>query len=133
MVKAESKGMEISLSGETHTVALMDLKWTIEVLFNILDNAVKYGRAGTKIEIRITDLVNYIGIAVRNESEIRIAPDEYHRLFQRFYRGKINMETEGVGLGLYIARKILEDEKAYIKAETRPDGMTEFAVFLYKG
>lgn len=133
MVKAEGKGMEISLSGETYAAALIDSKWTIEALFNILDNAVKYGRAGTKIEIRITDLTNYIGIAVRNESEIRIAPDEYHRIFQRFYRGKTNMEIEGVGLGLYIARKILEDEKAYIKAETKPDGMTEFTVFLYKG
>lgn len=133
MARAEDRGMEISLSGETQAAALMDSKWTIEALFNILDNAVKYGRAGTKIEILITDLTNYIGVAVRNESGISVAPDEYHRLFQRFYRGKTNTETEGVGLGLYIARKILEEEKAYIKAETKPDGMTEFAVFLYKG
>lgn len=133
MVKAENKGMEISLSGETQAAALIDPKWTTEALFNILDNAVKYGRAGTKIEIVVADLTNYISIAVRNESEISIAADEYYKLFQRFYRGKVNAETEGVGLGLYIARKILEDEKAYIKAETKPDGMTEFAVFLYKG
>ena len=133
MAKAENKEMEISLSDETQAAALIDPKWTTEALFNILDNAVKYGRAGTKIEIIITDLTNYISIAVRNKSEISIVPDEYYKLFQRFYRGKTNTETEGVGLGLYIARKILEDEKAYIKAETKPDGMTEFAVFLYKG
>ncbi|MBD5453739.1 MAG: HAMP domain-containing histidine kinase [Lachnospiraceae bacterium] len=133
MVKAENKGMEISLSGETQTAALIDLKWTTEALFNILDNAVKYSKPETKIEIIAADLSNYVSIAVRNESEIKIDPDEYYRLFQRFYRGKANSETEGVGLGLYIARKILEDENAYIKAETKPDGMTEFAVFLYKG
>lgn len=132
MVKAENKGMEISLSGETQAVALIDLKWTTEALFNILDNAVKYGKAETKIEIIAADLTNYISIAVRNESEIKIDPDEYYQLFQRFYRGKANTETEGVGLGLYIARKILEEEKSYIKAETKPDGKIEFAVFLYK-
>lgn len=132
MVKAESKGMEISLSGETQAVALIDPKWTTEALFNILDNAVKYGKSETKIEIIVADLTNFISIEVRNESEINIAPDEYHKLFQRFYRGKANAGIEGVGLGLYIARKILEDEKAYIKAETKPDGMAEFAVFLYK-
>ena len=133
MVKAENKGMEISLSGETQAAVLIDSKWTTEALFNILDNAVKYGKAETKIEIIAADLTNYISIAVRNESEVSIAPDEYHKIFQRFYRGKSNAEIEGVGLGLYIARKILEDENAYMKAETKPDGMTEFAVFLYKG
>ena len=133
MVKAENKGMEISLSGETQTAALIDSKWTTEALFNILDNAVKYGKSETKIEIVVADLTNYISIAIRNESEISIAPDEYHKLFQRFYRGKANAGIEGVGLGLYIARKILEDENAYIKAETKPDGMIEFSVFLYKG
>ena len=133
MVKAENKGMEISLSGETQAAALIDSKWTTEALFNILDNAVKYGKAGTKIEIIAADITNYISIAVRNESEVKITPDEYHQLFKRFYRGKANAGIEGVGLGLYIARKILEDENAYIKAETKPDGMTEFSVFLYKG
>ena len=132
MVKAENKGMEISLSGETQTAALIDLKWTTEALFNILDNAVKYSKPETKIEIIAADLSNYVSIAVRNESEIKIDPDEYYRLFQRFYRGKANSETEGVGLGLYIARKILEDENAYIKVEAKPDGKIEFAVFLYK-
>lgn len=133
MVKAENKGMEIALSGETQAAALIDPKWTTEALFNILDNAVKYGKSETKIEIVVADLMNYISIAVRNESEISIAPDEYYKLFQRFYRGKANAKIEGVGLGLYIARKVLEDENAYIKAETKPDGMTEFSVFLYKG
>ena len=40
---------------------------------------------------------------------------------------------EGVGLGLYIARKILESEKSYIQAGKTPDGKTEFGVYLYKG
>ena len=132
MIKAERKRMEITLSGKTQVSALIDSKWTTEALFNILDNAVKYGKAGTKIEIAITELVSYVSLAIRNRSEKAISPNEYPLLFKRFYRGKSNGDVEGVGLGLYIARRILEDEKAYIQAGKTPDGRTEFVVCLYK-
>lgn len=132
MIKAERKRMEITLSGKTQVSALIDSKWTTEALFNILDNAVKYGMPGTKIEIAITELVSYVSLAIRNRSEKAISPNEYSLLFKRFYRGKSNADVEGVGLGLYIARRILEDEKAYIQAGKTSDGRTEFVVCLYK-
>lgn len=132
MIKAERKRMEITLSGKTQVSALIDSKWTTEALFNILDNAVKYGMPGTKIEIAITELVSYVSLAIRNRSEKAISPNEYPLLFKRFYRGKSNADVEGVGLGLYIARRILEDEKAYIQAGNTSDGRTEFVVCLYK-
>lgn len=133
VAKAENKKMEIVLSGETRASALIDKKWTAEALFNILDNAVKYGKPGTQIEIAAKELTSYVSIAVRNRSEKDISPDEYPLLFKRFYRGKHGDETEGVGLGLYIARTILEDERAYVQAGKAPDGRTEFLVRLYKG
>ena len=132
MRRYEKEGVEITLSGKTQVSALIDSKWTTEALFNILDNAVKYGKAGTKIEIAITELVSYVSLAIRNRSEKAISPNEYPLLFKRFYRGKSNGDVEGVGLGLYIARRILEDEKAYIQAGKTPDGRTEFVVCLYK-
>lgn len=131
--KAENKKMEIALSGNTQAFALADKKWTTEALFNVLDNAVKYGKPGTQIEITVKELTSYVSIAIRNDSEKAIVPEEYPLLFKRFYRGKHDAGTEGVGLGLYIARKILEDERAYIQAGKTPDGLTEFLVCLYKG
>jgi len=133
MAKAENKEMEITLSGKTRSEALIDLKWTTEALFNILDNAIKYGRAGTRIEIVVAELTSYVSLAIRNVSETEIPPEEYPLLFKRFYRGKRNAGIEGVGLGLYIARKIMEDEKSYIQAGKTHDGRTEFTVYLYKG
>lgn len=132
MIKAERKEMEITLSGKTQVSARIDSKWTTEALFNILDNAVKYGKPGTKIEIAVTELVSYVSLAIRNRSEQAISPNEYPLLFKRFYRGRNNTDVEGVGLGLYIARRIFEDEKAYIQAGKTPDGRTEFVVCLYK-
>lgn len=133
MIKAENKKMEITLSGQTQALAFIDSKWTTEALFNVLDNAVKYGKSGTQIEIEITELTSYVSLIIRNVSETAISQDEYPLLFKRFYRGKRNADIEGVGLGLYIARKILEDERAYMQAGKTIDGRTEFMVCLHKG
>lgn len=133
ITKAENKKMEIVLSGDTRSEALIDSKWTTEALYNILDNAIKYGKAGTRVEIAVTELTSYVSLAFRNISESPVSPIEYPLLFKRFYRGKESAGIEGVGLGLYIARKILEEEKSYIRAGETPDGRTEFTVYLYKG
>lgn len=133
MIKAENKKMEIVLSGQTQAQALLDFKWTTEALFNILDNAVKYGKTGTQIEIIVTELTSYVSIVIQNISENAISPEEYPLIFKRFYRGKGNADIEGVGLGLYIAGKILEDEKAFIQVGRTSCGRTKFTVSLYKG
>ncbi|MDE6847490.1 MAG: HAMP domain-containing histidine kinase [Lachnospiraceae bacterium] len=132
MEKAQLRGMEISLKGDVQSEVLADAKWTAEAVFNVLDNAVKYGDEGSTIEIEVTKLTNYTGVAVRN-SGMEINQEEYHNLFKRFYRGKGTGETEGSGLGLYIVRKILEDEKGYITAGRKNDGRTEFVLYLYHG
>lgn len=131
MEKAQLRGMEISLKGDVQAEVLADAKWTAEAVFNVLDNAVKYGDKDSTIEIEVTGLTNYIGVAVRN-SGIKIDREEYHNLFKRFYRGKETGETEGSGLGLYIVRKILEGEKGYITAGRTNDGRTEFVLYLYR-
>ena len=129
MEKAKRRGMEIDLTGQAKSLVRADVKWTAEAVFNVLDNAVKYGDAGSRIEMEVTQLTNYVGVAVRN-SGIRIAPEEYHKLFKRFYRGREAGEREGVGLGLYITRKILEEEGGYIKAGMTADGRTEFGLLI---
>lgn len=129
MEKAKRRGMEIDLTGQVKSMVVADAKWTAEAVFNVLDNAVKYGDAGSRIEMEVTELTNYVGVAVRN-SGVRIAPEEYHKLFKRFYRGREAGEREGVGLGLYITRKILEEEGGYVKAGRTADGRTEFVLML---
>ncbi len=132
MEKAKSRGMEINLSGRVKSQVMADAKWTTEAVFNVLDNAVKYGDAGSRIEMEVMELTNYVGVAVRG-SGVRIAPEEYHKLFKRFYRGREVGQREGVGLGLYITRKILEEEGGYIKAGRAADGRTEFVLYLTAG
>ncbi len=129
MEKALLRGMEISLKGEVQAEVLADTRWTAEAVFNVLDNAVKYGDENSMIEMEVAGLTNFISVAVRNRG-VKIDQEEYHKLFKRFYRGKGTGETEGSGLGLYIARKILEQEKGYITAGKSNDGRTEFVIYL---
>lgn len=131
MEKAVQKGMNIELTGEKHAFAMVDGKWTAEAIFNVLDNGVKYGNEGSSMEIQVTELTGYVCVAVRNYG-IKIEKDEYHKVFKRFYRGKEAGKSEGVGLGLTIAREVLEGEKGYMKAETLWDGRTEFAMYFSK-
>lgn len=131
MEKARQKGMNVELKGDVKEEVLADAKWTSEAIFNVLDNAVKYGDNGSEIEIEAVKMTNYIGVAVRN-SGIAIDEEEYHNLFKRFYRGKGSETTEGSGLGLYIVRKILEDEKGYVTVGRKHDGRTEFVMYLYQ-
>lgn len=129
MEKAKCRGMEIDLTGQVKCLVMADAKWTAEAVYNVLDNAVKYGDEGSRIEMEVLRMTNYVSVAVRN-SGVRIEQEEYHKLFKRFYRGRGAVEKEGVGLGLSIARKILEEEGGYIKAGMTADGRTEFVLLL---
>lgn len=129
--KAQQKGINIVLRGDVSEEVTADSRWTAEAVFNVLDNAVKYGDEGSEIEIEAVKMTNYVGVAVRNSGS-EIDPEEYHHLFKRFYRGKRCGEIEGSGLGLYIVRKILEDEKGYVTAGRTHDGRTEFMICLWQ-
>ena len=88
-----------------------DRKWTVEAVSNVLDNAVKYSPAGSSIRLRVQTLYNYIRIEIEDNG-IGIPKEEWNQIFKRFYRGSndIVRKTEGAGVGLYLSRKILEDE-----------------------
>ncbi|MCM1388530.1 MAG: HAMP domain-containing histidine kinase [Bacillus sp. (in: Bacteria)] len=88
-----------------------DRKWTAEAISNIMDNAVKYSPAGSGIQIRIQTLYSFIRIEIEDNG-IGIPTEEHNQIFKRFYRGSSDVvkKTEGAGVGLYLSRKILEDE-----------------------
>lgn len=127
--KAQKHGNEIVLEGDQKYEAYLDAKWTEEVFYNLLDNAVKYSNRDSRIVIALTGYEMYIRVDVRNCGVV-IEKEEYPQIFQRFYRSKKVQEQEGVGLGLYLAREIVRGQKGYMKIGRREAGETEFSVFL---
>lgn len=105
-VKAQDHGNRIRFEAEQGIKAWMDLKWTEEAFFNLLDNAVKYAEAGTEIGVEAEAYELFVRVDIRNTGPL-IKKEEYARIFGRFYRGQGTEHTPGVGLGLYIAREIV--------------------------
>lgn len=111
--------------------ASYDRKWTLEALCNILDNAVKYSPKGSRIAVEVIEYEFYVCINVRDQG-IGIPEEERAQIFGRFYRGSQVQQEEGVGIGLYLAREILQRENGYIKVESKPGEGSIFSLFLSK-
>jgi two-component system, OmpR family, sensor histidine kinase KdpD len=110
-------------------LVLMDDVLVEQVLFNLLDNAVKYTRAGSPIEIggALVGTVLRIEIADRGPG---LPPGREEDVFAKFYRGRREGDPSGVGLGLSICRGIVEAHGGAISASNREGGGAVFQVLL---
>ena len=133
-LKVEKYGghIETFLGAKESTVNVDEMHFT-NVIFNLLDNAVKYSPGGTKIMIRVNILVSYVFIEVEDEG-IGIPKSEYADIFKRFYRGRgaAVLWEEGAGVGLYLVRKILEEQGGSVRAIKAPGGGTIMQMMLPK-
>ena len=111
--KAQKKGITFATESleEQECKVVADSKWSAEAIANLLDNAVKYSPEGSSIQIRAQKLYSFIEIEIEDEG-IGIPKEEQTLIFKRFYRGKseIIKREDGWGIGLYLSRKILEEE-----------------------
>lgn len=115
----------------TAMTAFFDCKWTTEAVCNILDNAVKYTRPGGRVEVSAREYEMFICIDIA-DTGIGIAEEETAKIFQRFYRSPAVSEENGVGIGLYLAREIVEKQGGYIRVISEPGKGSTFSVFLPK-
>lgn len=126
--KAAEKSIALSL-GDTALSARFDLKWTAEALGNLVDNAVKYTPEGRQIVITAEHYSFFTRIDIA-DTGIGIAEEEIPKVFSRFYRSFSVADQPGVGIGLYLAREILQAQGGYIKAASRKGAGSVFSVFL---
>lgn len=101
--RKQALSIEIEMCEFEDIMLWHDSKWTTETVSNVLDNAVKYSPAGTKVEIRVERFISYVLIEVEDEG-VGILKKDYPNIFKRFYRGSIPEveNTEGTGIGLYL-------------------------------
>lgn len=117
--------MEMEAKEELQTlVILQDKHWLCEAIMNLLENAVKYSPLGSVIRIRMVKRVTFLRIEVEDEG-IGIPKGEYHKVFQRFYRGQskeVRSET-GSGVGLYLAREIIQMHNGNISVTSKQEAL----------
>lgn len=104
-----------------------DFNRSLEVLQNIIENAVKYGD-GKKIEILFSYEEGDVLVTVRN-SGCTLRKEELPHIFESFQRGSNSKNVRGSGLGLYICRQIMHKMKGEVFAETEGDFISVTAVF----
>ena len=127
-LKAEEKGITLMLA-PTNAAAVFDPKWTAEAVCNLLDNAVKYTPAGGTVTVEVIQYQMFCRINV-SDTGPGIPEEERTKVFQRFYRSPAAYETEGVGIGLYLARQITEGQGGYIKVSSQPGRGSCFSIYL---
>jgi signal transduction histidine kinase len=101
-----------------------------QVCYNLLDNAIKFSTRGTTLGVRIITKGGKAHISVRNQGET-IPPDQLTLIFDRFHKtdSSRSEDREGMGLGLYIVKTILNNHKENITV-TSEGGITEFTFTL---
>lgn len=126
---AAKKQIELSVDCPEDYPLRHDQKWTEEAIFNILDNAVKYTGQGGRIRIEVVRQEMFTLIRVSDNGK-GIAPDRQAKIFTRFYREPEVHDISGVGIGLYLTRKILELQGGYIEVKSRTGEGSCFRLYL---
>lgn len=129
-VAAEWNQVSFALKIPEDAVLVADRKWTAEALANILKNAVEHSPRDAVVEISAEENDVYTGIFVRDRGK-GIGEEERKKLFNRFYRGTSARE-DSVGIGLALAKEIIEKQKGYVSVESERDKGTYFAVKFLK-
>jgi two-component system sensor histidine kinase KdpD len=104
-------------------LVLVDFVLIVQVLVNLLDNAIKYSAADAPIEIAAHAAVAFLEVEVRDRG-MGIPRDDLRRVFDKFYRVQRPESVSGTGLGLSICKGIVEAHGGFIVAENRPGGGT---------
>lgn len=128
--KAKEKGILITFECDQTFEAVLDFNWTAEAISNVIDNAVKYTPQGGFICLQITEYPSFLRLDI-SDSGVGIPEEEQAKIFGRFYRGKQSVGTDGVGIGLYLTREIINKQNGYMKVSSDENGST-FSMFLKK-
>ena len=128
--KAKEKGILITFECDQAFEAVLDFNWTAEAISNVIDNAVKYTPQGGFVRLQITEYPSFLRLDI-SDSGVGIPEEEQAKIFGRFYRGKQSVGTDGVGIGLYLTREIINKQNGYMKVSSDENGST-FSMFLPK-
>ena len=129
--RAEQKNVELSYHGEGPATIRGDRLRLLQLLDNLISNGIKFTLGGGVVEIRVAQAGPDVSIEVL-DTGIGIEPGEEERVFERFYRspGAVSAQVPGTGLGLFIARAVVEAHGGRISAARRAGGGSVFRLDL---
>ena len=125
--RAKQEQKELILSGSEEVSLFCDRDWLTEAIDNIVKNALDHTESGDTVHITWKALPNAVQIAVKDNG-CGIHPEDLHHIFKRFYRSRFSQDKQGVGLGLPLAKTIVEAHSGTIEVDSEPGKGTTFTM-----
>ena len=125
--RAEQERKEIVLEGNEQTVFSCDRTWLTEAIGNLVKNALDHTAQGDRILVRWQQSPCLTQITVEDTGSGIHSEDLYH-IFKRFYRSRFSKDTQGVGLGLPLAKSIVEAHQGSIEVHSKLGQGTAFTI-----
>lgn len=125
-ILCDLKNITIQVQGNETDTMNCDFKWQVEAITNLLKNAVEYSEDFSIIEINYTKNQIYTKIEIKDHGK-GIDSKELPHIFERFYKGK-NSAKDSVGIGLALAKTIIEKDNGKIYAESELGRGTTFVI-----
>lgn len=128
-IPIELKNINLNVDVDSEILLSVDLNWTIEALVNIIKNAYEHTDEGGSISIEVKNNPIYTMISITDTGE-GISPEDMPHVFERFYKGKHNKES--IGIGLNMAKKIIDMQGYEISVSSVLKKGTTFEIKFYK-
>ena len=129
--RAEQEQKELVLSGEEDILLSCDRDWILEAVDNIVKNALDHTESGDTVEIKWRKSASIVQIRIKDNGS-GIHPEDLHHIFKRFYRSRFSKDRQGIGLGLPLAKMIIEAHNGTIEVDSELGKGTVFTIsFLF--
>ena len=126
LFSTSATAIDIPENGEIPVI--VDADWTMEAIMNIMKNCMEHNKGGT-VYCSYTQNPLYTEILIWDEGD-GLAKEDIPHLFERFYRGK-NASEGGIGIGLALAKEIIERQNGTIRARNKPGDGALFEIRFY--
>ena len=115
--RARQEKKKIILSGSDHLSLFCDRDWLNEAIDNIVKNAFDHTESGATIRVAWNELPSGVQIVI-TDNGCGIHPEDIHHIFKRFYRSRFSKDKQGIGLGLPLAKAIVEAHNGTIEVDS---------------
>lgn len=129
-LQISTKGHNIIVQGQTNSSVLADESHIVQVINNLIANAIKYSPDHGQVNVHLSRVTDYVKLTVQDNG-VGIAMDDQKKIFDRFYRvSAIQKKFPGMGIGLYVCDQIIKNHKGSLWVESEPQMGSSFSFTL---
>lgn len=130
-IPMEIKNISLIINGDNQSKFYGDMNWCVEAMLNIIKNCVEHTPEEGTLEITYEENPLFSEIIIKDSGE-GISKEDIPHIFKRFYKGKNSTKEDSVGIGLAMAKRIIESQNGDIFVKSEKNKGTEFHISIHK-